>query len=139
MEVLELTQPQFEQFSDEEQQMRLHWNLQYLVENHQRVEAQLTVARNYENMIPPFDDAVHLNQMVRKHFKIHVNSEIPVENPNVVRHFTWAGLKMLCADTKQLLKQFLAFKKPKYAIIALMNATKELDDEQERIINKYSK
>ena len=62
-----------------------------------------------------------------------------MENPNVVQHFTWAGLKMLCADTKQLLEQLLAFKKPKYAMISLMNATKELDDEQERIINKYSK
>ena len=68
MEVLELTQPQFKKFSDEEQQMRLRWNLQYLVENHQLVETQLTVIRNYENMIPPFNDAVHLNQDGAKTF-----------------------------------------------------------------------
>ena len=137
MEITTFTYQQFERLSQTEQRIRLHWNLQHLLKNQQRVETELTVVRNYENMIPPFNDAYHLNKMVRKHLKIHMNSEIPMENPNFVRHFTWAGLKMLCADTKQLLELFLKLKKPEYATVVLMNATRELDDKQERIIKKY--
>ena len=137
MEITEITYQKFEELSPTEQRTRLQWNLKHLVENQQRVNATLTVARNYEYMIPPFKDAYSLNKMVRKYIRIHLNSEIPIENPNFVPHFTWAGLRMLCADTNQLLEQFLKFEKPEYAMVVLINATNELDNEQERIIKEY--
>ena len=133
------THQQFKELSQTQQCIRLQWNLQYLVKNQQHVEAKLTMKRDAKEMTLPFNDAFRLNQSVRKYLKVYVDPSISLKYPGFVQKFTWDRLDTLCVDTKQLLKQFLEFEKPKHAIVTLMYAARELEDEQEQIIKKYSK
>ena len=110
-----------------------------MVTNQEQVETKLTMERNAKEMVLPFNDAFRLNQIVRKYLQVHVDPNISLKYPGFVQKFTWDRLDTLCADTKQLLKQFFAFKKPKHIIVTLMYAAREIEDEQQQIIKKYSK
>ena len=68
---------------------------------------------------------------------IFINPDIPIEYPNYDRQFTCSRLDDLCEDIVQLLQQFSTAKKVDHAINALMYVTKELDNEQERIIKEH--
>lgn len=139
MEISNLTYCKFMKLSEFEQYVRLQGNLRYLVTNQEQVEMKLTMKRSDKEMDLPFNDAFRLNQTVRKHLQIHVDPNISFKYPGFVKKFTWDKLDTLCTDTKQLLKQLFAFKKPQHIIITLMCAAREIEDEQQQIIKKYSK
>ena len=59
-----LSQQQFQQLSQEQQQAQLRKRLQYLFDKQKVVNEVLKTCRNYEDMITPYGDAYLLNRTV---------------------------------------------------------------------------